>query len=97
MGTLHILNRSPYSRPDAKNTLELARPGDGILMIQDALFIFRLPSDDHTIEDALARGLKIYALKVDLEARSVTPPPGVEIVEYDGFVELLTGYERTVS
>jgi len=80
-----------------ESTLRLARPGDAIVLIQDAVFFFRSSTRDRVLNDALVRGLKVFAMKADLDARSMKAPSGVEIIGYDEFVELVIRYERTVS
>ena len=97
MATLHILHSSPSSTSDMENALRVARPGDAIVLIQDAVFTFMSSQRDRALDDALTRGLKVFAMKLDLDARSVKAPSGVEIIGYDGLVELITRYERTVS
>ena len=97
MATLHILHSSPCSTSEMENTLRLARPGDAIVLVQDAVFVFISSPRDRALDDALAKGLKVFAMKADLDARSVKAPSGVETIGYRELVELITRYEGTVS
>lgn len=80
-----------------ETALKLARAGDGIVLVQDAVFALRSPSRECRIEDASRKGLRLYALKADMDARSVKATPAVETIDYDRLVELLIQYERTFS
>jgi len=67
------------------------------VLIQNAVFVLRPSPRDRALDDALAMGLKLFAMKADLDARSVEAPSSVEVIGYDELVELITRYERTVS
>jgi len=43
------------------------------------------------------KNLKIYALKADMDARSVKPITGLKTIDYYDLVELLSQYESTYS
>jgi sulfur relay protein TusB/DsrH len=96
MATLYIFYRSPFSAPEIGMTLKLAKPEDGILLIQDAVFLLRSwPAIG--IEEGLMKDLKFYALKQDMDARSVRSIAGVKAIGYDDLVELLTEYDNCFS
>lgn len=67
------------------------------MLIQDAVFVFRPSPRDRALDGALAKGLKLSAMKADLDARSVEAPSSVEAIGYDELVELITRYGKTLS
>lgn len=67
------------------------------MLIQDAVFVFRPSPRDRALDDALAKGLKLSAMKADLDARSVEAPSSAEVIGYDELVELITRYGKTLS
>lgn len=96
MPTLHILLRSCSSPGEMERVLRLARPGDGIVLAQDAVYALRSTPKEISA-DASRRSLKFYALKPDMEARSVRPITGVRAIDYNDLIELLGEYDRTYS
>ena len=97
MSTLYILHRSPYSAPEMETALRLAMPEDGIILTQDAVLALRSAPKEISIEEASRKNLKFYALKADMDARSIKPIAGVKTIDYDDLVELLSQYESTFS
>jgi tRNA 2-thiouridine synthesizing protein B len=97
MSTLYVLHRSPYSAPEMEIALGLAVPEDGILLTQDAVLALRSAPKEIDIQKALKKNLKFYALKVDMNARSIKAIAGVKTIDYDDLVELLCQYESTFS
>jgi tRNA 2-thiouridine synthesizing protein B len=97
MSTLYVLHRSPYSAPEMETALRLAMPEDGIILTQDAVLALRSAPKEIDMQEALNKNLKLYALKVDMDARSVKTIPGVEMIDYDEFIELLFQYESILS
>ena len=95
-----MLYRSPHTTRDLQTVINLARPGDGIVLMQDAVLAIRIGSElskDSWIRSASTRGVKLYAINADLEARSVEGTPAVESITIDNLVELLWKYDRTYS
>jgi tRNA 2-thiouridine synthesizing protein B len=97
MSTLFIIHRSPYSTPEMSGVLGLAKPGDGVILTQDAVFALRSAQSGNTVEKASGRGIRFYAVKADTDARSVRPISSVKLIDYDDLVELLSQYESTFS
>jgi tRNA 2-thiouridine synthesizing protein B len=97
VSTLYVLHRSPYSAPEMETALRLAMPEDGIILTQDAVLALRSAPKEIDMQEALNKNLKLYALKVDMDARSVKTIPGVEMIDYDEFIELLFQYESILS
>jgi len=86
-----------YARRIGVLASRFARLGDAIVLIQDAVFVLRPSPRDRGLDDAFGKGMKIFALKADLDARSAKAPLGVEMIGHEGLLEHVTRYERTVS
>lgn len=97
MATLYILHKSPYFSPEMKDALTLVVGGDGIVLTQDSVFGLRSEPERSSVEKASERNIEIFALKVDLEARSVKPLPCVKTIDYADLIDLLNHYESTFS
>jgi tRNA 2-thiouridine synthesizing protein B len=97
MSTLFVIHRSPYSAPEMNSVLRLAKPGDGVIVTQDAVLALRSTQKENSINKASGRGIKFYAVKADIDARSVRPLRSVKLIDYDDLVELLSQYESTFS
>ena len=96
MSTLHIVYRPPSSG-QLETVLTLARPDDGIILIQDGVFALGSEGERSRLAASSKSGIRIYALKPDIEARSIKSPDYVDVREYDGLIELLERYDRTFS
>jgi tRNA 2-thiouridine synthesizing protein B len=98
--TLHTVNKSPYERVAMATCFAHVRAGDAVLMFEDGVLGARKGG-------AFARTLlengaasAIYALGPDLEARGVKPEDlaaGVQVVGYDGFVDLVASHARVCA
>ena len=96
MKTLYMIPNSPYQRNEAFFPLKVAGESDGILLIQSGVVMCNSIPDwlKSDMDKALASGVKVYACKEDLEARSL--PHNFEVIDYNGIIDLLEHYERVV-
>lgn len=91
MTTLHTVNKSPLERNSLASCLRFARPGSALLLIEDGVYA---GITGCAAADLLAKAhpqVKLYALEPDLKARgfdSTRVLEGIELIDYDGFVEL---------
>lgn len=96
MSTLYLLSHAPHSDPLSVSTLDLARSGDAVLLLEDG--VYAAGAAPTPLSPALAaaqeRGVAVYALQPDAAARGVTSV--VPTVDYEGFVELIVQHERSV-
>ena len=97
MSTLYILRRSPYSTLEIEDAIRLAKAGDGIVLTQDAVLALRSAPKEDSIEEAWRKNIKIYAIKADMDARSLKEIAWVKTIDYDDLVELLGQYKNTCS
>ena len=69
MSTLFILSHAPHTNPGQARTVDLARSGDGIVLIEDG--VYAAAPIEHPLSTALQaavqRGAGLYALKPDLD------------------------------
>lgn len=100
MSTLHTVNKSPFERNALHSCLGHLSSGDAVLMIEDGVVGARKGSTAAAMVQAALQTGKVYALAPDLAARGVKPQDvidGVELVDYGGFVDLVTQHGRTVA
>ena len=96
---LHIVNKSPYERNALDSCLRFGRKGSSVLLIEDGVYAAtRGNVAEPKIKAALGQ-MKIYALRPDLEARGMQDAvmAGIELVDYGGFVDLVTGHNTVQS
>jgi tRNA 2-thiouridine synthesizing protein B len=96
---LHIVNKSPFERNSLESCLRLATKGSAVLLTEDAVYAVTAGSAvEGKIKSAMA-DLKIYALSPDLQARGMAGRvlDGVNLVDYCGFVDLVTEHSNCQS
>jgi tRNA 2-thiouridine synthesizing protein B len=100
MSTLHTVNKSPFERNALCTCFGHLTAGDAVLLIEDGVIGARKgASTAGMVQNALQKG-KVYALASDLAARGIKADDvigGVQLVDYGGFVDLVTQHARTVS
>jgi len=82
---------------DFESIVDMTWKGDGVLLLQDAVLAVKSSQFSMKLGDLNGKGVNVYALDADAEARGVNPPPWVELVTYDDIVELLARYAKTYS
>jgi tRNA 2-thiouridine synthesizing protein B len=96
MSILHIVNKSPYER-DALATCVggYYKTGDTLLLTEDGVYA-AIASGKAA---ASLNGLKVAALGPDVQARGIAEKliAGIDIVDYAGFVNLVTTTDRVQS
>jgi tRNA 2-thiouridine synthesizing protein B len=100
MSVLHIVNKSPFDRNTLDTCLRLAKADSAILLIEDGIYATQKnTAASEKMQQALARH-QVFALKSDLSARGITSDnmlDGISMVDYDGFVQLTTEYDKLQS
>lgn len=95
MATLHLLSHSPFDDSRLDSCLLLLGADDGILLTGDATYALRPGSKPAQALQALPAGNALFALQEDLQARGLDDAPSrVAAVDYPGFVELCTHFEK---
>jgi tRNA 2-thiouridine synthesizing protein B len=100
MSVLHIVNKSPFDRNSLDTCLRMARPSSAILLIEDGVYAVQGNSAAATKLKQAMENHPVYALQPDIQARGVSEEnmlDGITLVDYDGFVELATEYDKLQS
>ena len=100
MATLHILNKSGTSSPSLHSVARLMKRRDGLLLIENAVYIARKNGPDSDLMISLLTEHGVYVLLPDLQARGVSAEDilsEVTPVDYRGFVDLSAEYEKPMS
>ena len=96
---LHIVNKSPFERNALDSCLRFGRHGSAVLLIEDGVYaVTRGNIAEAKIKAALGQ-MKIYALRPDVEARGMQDAviEGIQLVDYGGFVDLVTEHSAVQS
>ena len=100
MGTLNIVNKSPFEKRSLEQCLKRIGEGDSVLLIEDAS-VSALSKTAYAEQLISASKLsKFYVLKPDLQARGFSEESlldSIEPVDYDGFVNLVVTHDRVHS
>lgn len=96
---LHIINKSPFQTSTFESCLRMAQPGHAVLLIEDGIYAATSGSGTEARVREAGSRLKFYALKPDTEARGMTSRvlDGVTLVDYGGFVDLVTEHSSSHS
>lgn len=98
MALLHTVNKSPFEKNSLETCLRIAVEGSSVLLIEDGVYA---AMNGTSLNGALIEAgnrLQFYVLGPDLAARGLSESnvmEGIEIVDYDGFVDLVTGHDAT--
>lgn len=88
---LHTINKSPFEKNSLQTCLRLTKPGNDILLIEDAVYAAMDGTSVSSTVSEAAKNYHLYVLGPDLASRGVAEDElikGVEVVDYDGFVRL---------
>jgi tRNA 2-thiouridine synthesizing protein B len=92
------VNKSPFERNALATCLRLAKDGSGVLLLEDGVYgAMQGTQAESLIQEAL-KTKKVYALLPDLQARGMAEEKviaGISLVDYSGFVDLVTEYSAT--
>ena len=96
---LHIVNKSPYEKSSLASCLAHALKGSAVLLIEDAVYAATKGNSAEADIRRAMQELPVYALGPDLEARGVRASivDGVQVVDYGGFVDLVTAHRNCQS
>ena len=96
---LNIVNKSPFQSTSLDTCVRMAQPGQGLLLIEDAIYAATKGSTAEAAIRSACSTLKVYALQPDMDARGVTAKAieGVTLVDYSGFVALVAQYSTSNS
>ena len=100
MPILHTVNKSPFEKDSLDACIAHALDGSAVLLIEDGVYAAtRGTAAESRVRDAMQR-LSFYVLASDCRARGFAEAElidGIEPVDYDGFVDLVTGHDSVQS
>ena len=96
---LRIVNKSPFEKTALESCLRIARPGNALLLIEDAVYAATRGNALAERMILAAQTLDVYALTPDLEARGMQGAAidGVRLIDYAGFVDLVAAHDSVQS
>ena len=87
---LFMINKTPTQYGNLASALRIAAKGQPILLYEDGVYAAMSGAQSEALLQAALADHPVYALEADLEARGLTGlVPGVQVIGYDGFVELV--------
>ncbi|MDO7896087.1 sulfurtransferase complex subunit TusB [Pseudomonas citrulli] len=92
MSTLHVLSHSPFGDSRFTACLRILGEHDALLLCGDATYA--LQPGTAPFETLQGRGLKLFVLAEDLQARALQAPGWAKAIDYPAFVELSIGHDK---
>ncbi len=87
---LYTINKSPIMFRNLESCLEVAPPGDPILLYEDGVYAAVAGAETESLMNEVVEQHPVYVLDADLQARGLTRlVSGVEVVGYERFVDLV--------
>lgn len=100
MSTLHIVNKSPFERNSLGSCMRLAEKGSAVLLFEDGVIgAMQNTKFSSKITQAM-NDHSFYVLGPDIKARGLSSSKvidGINVIDYDGFVDLTTEHETVQS
>ena len=100
MPILHTVNKSPFEKDSLDACMAHALDGSAVLLIEDGVYAAANGTSVELRVRGAMRRLKFYALANDCKARGFAETElidGIELVDYGGFVDLVTGHDAVQS
>lgn len=95
MSTLHVLSHSPFGDDRLSSCLRVIGANDALLLSGDAAYA--LQPGTAPFNALNARGLKLFVLAEDAQARALNVPEWAEAIDYPAFVVLSIHYDKVNS
>ncbi len=95
MSTLHVLSHSPFGDERLTSCLRVIGANDGLLLSGDAAYALQPGTAPYNALSA--RGLKLFILAEDAQARALAVPDWAKAIDYPAFVELSIHYDKVNS
>ncbi|MCG8380852.1 MAG: sulfurtransferase complex subunit TusB [Gammaproteobacteria bacterium] len=99
MRKLHTVNKSLHTSTALSSCLNLISPQSALVLIEDGVYA-AVGNATHIQPFNSSLGIKLYALKPDLEARGLIETrllSDIEVIEYIDFVDLVAAYSSVVA
>lgn len=95
MSTLHVLSHSPFGDDRLTSCLRVIGAEDALLLSGDAAYA--LQPGTTPFNTLGTRGLKLFVLAEDAQARDLQTPDWAKAIDYPAFVELSIHYDKVNS
>ncbi len=95
MSTLHVLSHSPFGDDRLTSCLRVIGAEDALLLSGDAAYA--LQPGTAPFNTLGTRGLNLFVLAEDAQARNLQTPDWAEVIDYPAFVELSIRYDKVNS
>ena len=92
MATLHVVSHSPFTDSHFNSCLRVCGAHDAILLSGDGAYALQTASAP--CQALQAKGLKVFVLTEDSQARNLPVPTWAESVDYPAFVQLSIDYDK---
>jgi len=97
MDNLYLVTRSTFERTAWKLAVRLAKQGDTVCFIQDAVLAVKGPEAlTAKLAELESAGVAVRFLAEDLKARGLSAPQE-KVVNYDGLTQLIENAKRIIS
>ena len=98
MRTLIVLKENEY---EALGTAEsLVKRGEelALVIMLDAVYIATVAEENTAVKDMMEKGSKVLLLRSDVERRGLEKRllPGVELIDYEGLIDILFSEDQRV-
>ncbi len=100
MAMLHTVNKSPFEKNAAASCVKHVQAGSSILFIEDGVYAAMAGTEFADSVKNVMGDCKIYVLGPDVRARGLSEDnviEGVSVVDYGGFVDLVTEHDNVQS
>lgn len=97
---LHIINKSPFERNALGSCLRVAKAGGSVLLIEDGVYAAMAKAEHAEKITGRMDDLSFYVLGPDVAGRGLSDTPlidGIDVVNYERFVDLVAEHEVTQS
>ncbi|MFB3087564.1 MAG: sulfurtransferase complex subunit TusB [Acidiferrobacterales bacterium] len=97
---LHTVNKLPYEKNSLDTCLRLAKQGSAILLIEDGVYAATGGTSETDKMKRVTDTHSVCVLGPDLKARGLDEAQvidGIEVVGYDGFVDLAVEHNTVQS
>ena len=96
---LHTVNKSPLERNAFDSCLAHVKKGSAILLIEDGVYGAGKGTTAAKNLEAAMKNVSVYALQADVDTRGMQGRliDNVKLVDYGGFVDLVTQHQGTQS
>lgn len=100
MAMLHTVNKSPFEKNAAASCMKHIKAGSAVLFIEDGVYAAMDGTEIADTVKGVMGDCKVYVLGPDVRARGLSEDKvidGVSVVDYGGFVDLVTEHDNVQS